>query len=114
MSLESFIGPEGNLLEIDKRHCQRLHVPMPVLTNEELAAIKHMDVKGWKTKTIDITFAQKNGEKGLVKALERICVEAESAIDEGYSLVVLSDRELPEARTFPFRRCSPAVQFIIT
>ena len=43
MSLECYIGPEGNLLETTERHCRRLLVPHPILTNEELAAIKQID-----------------------------------------------------------------------
>ncbi|MFI4874182.1 MAG: glutamate synthase central domain-containing protein, partial [Blastopirellula sp. JB062] len=56
MSLECYIGPEANLLETTAEHAHRLLVPHPILTNEELAAIKHIDTRGWKTKTIDITF----------------------------------------------------------
>ncbi|MFQ5733256.1 MAG: glutamate synthase large subunit [Planctomycetaceae bacterium] len=56
MSLECFIGPEGNLLDTTEQQCHRLAVPHPILTNEELAAIKHVDHRGWKTRTIDITY----------------------------------------------------------
>ena len=98
MSLECYIGPEGNLLEAEASDCHRLLVPHPILTNEELASLKHMDHRGWKTRTIDITWPRSEGEAGLVKALDRICSEAESAIDEGYSLIVLSDREMSADR----------------
>ena len=56
MSLGCFIGPEGNLLDTTERQCHRLVVPNPILTNEELAAIRHLNYRNWKTKTIDITF----------------------------------------------------------
>jgi glutamate synthase (NADPH/NADH) large chain len=92
MSLQCYIGPEDNLLELKEEHANRLRIPHPILTNEELAALKHMDHRGWKTKTIDITFLRSDGQAGMLAALERICLEAETAIDEGYSLVVLSDR----------------------
>ena len=92
MSLECYIGPERNLLETTEKHAHRLLIPHPILTNEELAALRHIDHRGWRTKTIDITFA-KSGS-GLVEALERICTEAEQAIEEGFSLVVLSDRNI--------------------
>lgn len=94
MSLECYIGPEANLLETTAEHCHRLLVPHPILSNEELAALKHMDYRGWKSKTIDITFGRNEGVDGLLAALDRICREAESAIDEGYSLVILSDRAI--------------------
>jgi glutamate synthase (NADPH/NADH) large chain len=92
MSLECYIGPEGNLLETTAKNAHRLHLPHPILSNEQLAAIKHVNYRGWKAKTIDITFARDEGPSGLVSALDRISMEAELAIDEGYQLVVLSDR----------------------
>ncbi|GIW94157.1 MAG: glutamate synthase [Pirellulaceae bacterium] len=98
MSLECYIGPERNLLETTPEHCQRLLLPHPILTNEELAAIKHIDIRGWRTRVIDITYPVAEGVDGLVPALERICQEAEQAIDEGYSLVVLTDRAVSAER----------------
>ncbi len=92
MSLECYIGPEGNLLETTEEQCHRLLVPHPILTNEELAAMKSLDYRGWKTQTIDITWPRSEGPEGLKSALERICQEASQAIAEGYSLIVLSDR----------------------
>ena len=92
MSLECYIGPEGNLLESTEAQCHRLAVPHPILTNEELATIKHLDYRGWKTKTIDITYPKNLGVAGLKMSLDRICGEARQAIKDGYSLVILSDR----------------------
>ena len=94
MSLECYIGPEQNLLETTPEHANRLLIPHPILTNEEMAAIKSMDHKGWKSKIIDITYPRSEGTAGLTAALDRICTEAEQAIDDGYSIVVLSDRAI--------------------
>ncbi len=98
MSLECFIGPEGNLLETGEGRAHRLQLPHPILTNEELAALKHIDHRGWKAQTIDITYARSEGKAGLTRALQRICDEASQAIADGYSLVVLSDREIDAER----------------
>ena len=98
MSLECYIGPERNLLTTTPQHCQRLLIPHPILTNEELAAIKHMSNKGWQTKTLDVTFDKSKGPSGLVATLDRISREAEEAIDEGYTIVVLSDRDVSSSR----------------
>jgi glutamate synthase (NADPH/NADH) large chain len=94
MSLECYIGPEQNLLEVTPEHAHRLLIPHPILTNSELAAIEKIDHRGWKTKKIDITFPRSQGKPGLHAALQRICTEAEQAIDDGYSIVILSDREV--------------------
>ena len=96
MSLECYIGPERNLLAATPEHSHRLLIPHPILSNEELAAVKHMDHRGWRTKTIDITFPREQGTSGLSAALDRICAETEAAIAEGFSLVILSDRNVNE------------------
>ncbi|VAW51537.1 Glutamate synthase [NADPH] large chain, partial [hydrothermal vent metagenome] len=98
MSLECYIGPEGNLLETTEQHAHRLRVPHPILTNEELAALKHLDYRGWKTKTIDITYEKSEGVSGLAKRLDVVCTEASAAIKDGYSLLVLSDRNISAER----------------
>ena len=94
MSLECYIGPEQNLLDTTPRHAHRLRVPHPILTNGELRALKNMDYRGWHARTIDITWPLEEGEAGLEAALDRVCSEAEGAIDDGYQLVILSDRPL--------------------
>jgi glutamate synthase (NADPH/NADH) large chain len=94
MALNCYIGPEQNLLETTEAHCHRLRIPHPILSNEQLAALKRMDHRGWKSKVIDITFPSRSGRSGLVAALDRICAEASSAIAEGFSLIVLSDRSV--------------------
>ena len=86
MSLECYIGPEANLLTTTEKHCHRLLIEHPILSNEQLAAIKHMDHRGWKTKTIDITWPKSEGSTGLTSALDRICNEAEHAIAEWFSI----------------------------
>lgn len=98
MSLECFIGPEGNLLEITEQHAHRLRIPHPILSNEEMAALKHIDHKGWTAHVIDITYDKSEGVKGLEKALDRICEEASQAIKDENSLIVLSDRNISESR----------------
>jgi glutamate synthase (NADPH) large chain len=98
MSLECYVGPEGNLLATTEEQANRLLLPHPILTNEELAAIEDLDHRGWKSKLIDITYSRDEGEAGLLKRLERICREAEQAIENGYSLVVLSDRGVSAER----------------
>ena len=99
MSLECYIGPERNLLETTEEHAHRLRVPHPILSNEQLAALKHMNHRGWQ-------HARRSTSPGRAakarpawrKALDRICAEAEAAIDDGYSLVVLSDRAIGRDR----------------
>jgi len=95
MTLECYIGPERNLLEATPEHCHRLQLSHPTLTNEQLVQLKDMDHRGWKSKVIDITFerhAEGGPTEALMNGIERICRDTSQAIEEGYSLVILSDR----------------------
>jgi glutamate synthase (NADPH/NADH) large chain len=92
MSLEAYIGPERNLLETTPEHCHRLLIQHPILTNEELARIKEMNHRGWKTKVIDMVFDRAGGAQALREALDRICEQTTQAIKDGYSIAILSDR----------------------
>ncbi len=98
MSLECYIGPEQNLLAATPMHCHRLLVDHPILTNEELAALAHIDYTGWHSKVIDITFDRSEGKEGLIRTLDRIAIEAEEAADAGIQLVILSDRKVSKDR----------------
>ncbi len=86
------IGPEGNLLQSAPVSCRQIKIHSPVLTNEELARIRDMDLPGFKTKTISILFRVKEGGTGLEHALENVYAQADAAITEGYTFIILSDR----------------------
>ena len=100
MALECYIGPERNLLEATPAHAQRLRLPHPIISNDELAALANMDYRNWRSKTIDITYplAAANDLDALRDALHRIGDEAKQAIADGYSLVILSDRAIAADR----------------
>ncbi|MBU2098108.1 MAG: glutamate synthase large subunit, partial [Gammaproteobacteria bacterium] len=97
MSLECFIGPEGNLLETNEKQAHRLSLKHPILSNKQLQTIRNMDYKGLRSKVIDITYDAK-AENGYVDALDRICAEASQAISDGYAFVILSDRKISKSR----------------
>ncbi len=98
MSLECYIGPEQNLLDATPAHCHRLLVEHPILTNEEVAALKHIHHDGWGSRVIDITFDRSEGKVGMSQTLDRIAAEAEAAADAGIQLVVLSDHGVSHDR----------------
>ncbi|HUV07812.1 MAG TPA: glutamate synthase central domain-containing protein, partial [Spirochaetia bacterium] len=92
MSLGCSVGPEGNLLAASKYHCARLYLEHPFLNGRDLAALKMIDYRGWRCRTLDITYPVSEGTGGLLATLDRICREADDAIREGYALILLSDR----------------------
>lgn len=95
MSLEAYVGPQGNLLEMDESQCHRLLLPSPVLSIEEFKALMNISVlyPNWSVKVIDITFPKKEGVQGYMDALDRICDAATEGITNGDNILVLSDRE---------------------
>ncbi len=102
MSLQAYMGPEGNLLDIRPTDCHRMLVPHPILRNDWLAAVKRLNRDGWRAKVIDITLDRRELHvwrgQALIDALDRVCAEASQAIAEGFSLIVLSDREIGAQR----------------
>ena len=97
MSLECLIGPEGNLLENDENNVRRLKITNPILSNAELNSIKNISIGTWKTKTIDLTFEARSGLEGMKQRLKEICIEAEDAIKDSYSFIILSDKNISKS-----------------
>jgi len=100
MSLACYIGPEGNLLEIDPEQCHRLFLPSPILSLEELDEIRIIQKfkAMWSVKTIDITYPKSDGIPGYLTAVDRVCNEVSQAISQGYKIAILSDAAVSSDR----------------
>lgn len=92
MSTETAIGSEQNLLKPGPEHARLIELKSPVLTNEEFAKLKHLDLPGFKSITLPILFSAAEGPEGLGKAMDDLCKKVGQAIRDGYNVVVLSDR----------------------
>ncbi|MEH6648683.1 MAG: glutamate synthase large subunit [Motiliproteus sp.] len=94
MSLRTYVGGSLNLLEETPRHCHKVEIKQPLLTNPQLMKLKHIDHDHFQSKTLDTVF-RANGKPGsLEKALDRICYYAKDAVEDGYSIIILSDRAI--------------------
>ncbi|HEX6450024.1 MAG TPA: glutamate synthase large subunit, partial [Trebonia sp.] len=95
-SLSRTFGPESNLLEPTPASARQIVVPFPVIEEEDLAKLVHVNrdgnLRGFAAHTIDGLFDQRGGGKGLRERLAEICTEATNAIEDGARLIVLSDR----------------------
>ena len=97
MSLTEYIGAVGtNILTPDASNCKMVRLPQPVLTNTQLDILCNIRYKGFKTKKLSILFDANRGENGLQLALDYLCKEAESCVDEGVNYIILSDRDIDE------------------
>ncbi|WP_371096449.1 glutamate synthase large subunit [Streptomyces sanglieri] len=95
-SLRSTLGPSGNLLEPNAASCRSVTLPFPVIDNDELAKLIHInadgDMPGMKAATLSGLYRVGGGGDALAARIEEICTEVDAAIEDGARLVVLSDR----------------------
>jgi glutamate synthase (NADPH/NADH) large chain len=93
MSLKLYIGcQEANMFEPKPEQCKMVRLENPILTNEDLDILTHLDYKGFRTITLRMLFPAAEGTKGLEAAIDALCRRAEEAVDKGYNYIVLSDR----------------------
>src|SRR5690606_10521569 len=94
-SMSLGIGPERNLLDATPLHAAQVVLDFPVLDNDELAKIQHLDPTPGSatTATIRGTYRTADGAESLPRRLAAMCAEVDDAIDKGAEFIVLSDRE---------------------
>ncbi len=92
MSLSSHVGGSLNLLEESPEHCITLELTTPILSNNELEKIRYIDHRHLQTKTI-YTYFKADGVPGsLEKGLTRVCQYVTDALEDGFTIIILSDR----------------------
>ena len=95
-SLQTTVGAEPNLLAATAASCRRLTLPFPVLDNDELAKIVHVnddgDLPEFQAVTVLGRYDVHGGGAALRHRLDEICVEVSEAIEDGARLIVLTDR----------------------
>ncbi|WP_338695537.1 glutamate synthase large subunit [Streptomyces sp. Q6] len=95
-SLRSSLGPGSNLLEPSAASCRSVTLPFPVIDNDELAKLIHInadgDMPGMKAATLSGLYRVSGGGDALAARIDEICAEADAALEAGARLIVLSDR----------------------
>ena len=96
-SLSGAIGPEHNLLDPGPASCRQIQLDFPVIDNDELAKIIHVnadgDHPGFQTHIVRGLFEVSGGGEGLRDRIAQIRIEVSEAISQGARLIVLSDRD---------------------
>jgi glutamate synthase (NADPH/NADH) large chain len=99
-ALGSTVGPEGNLLDPGPATCRQVVLPFPIVDNDELAKIVHInddgDLPGFRSVVISGLYRVAGGGLALKRALDSIRTQVSQAIDEGARIIVLSDRNADE------------------
>jgi glutamate synthase (ferredoxin) len=88
------LGSEANLLKPSPTSARIIELPTPILTEEELAKLEHLNVPGFKPVRLPILFKATDGAAGMERALEELFAKAREAIRNGHNLLILSDREV--------------------
>ena len=103
-SLGTITGPEQNLLEPMPASCRQIVLPYPVISDNDLAKIVHINdegnLPGFASHVVDGRYDPRGGGQGLRARLAVICAEVSAAIEAGARLIILSDRarEVPGGR----------------
>jgi len=94
-SLRLGLGPERNLLDWGPEHARTVSLDFPVIDNDELAKIRHIDraLPGRSTATIRGLYHFDAGPHTLQDRLTEMCAEADAAIERGAEFLILSDRD---------------------
>jgi len=94
MSLATFAGNNGNLLVEDPLDCHSVALKHPILNNHELEKIRSIDTGIFQAKTLQ-TYFRADGKPGsLQKGLDRLCRYAVDAVEDGFEVLILTDRAI--------------------
>jgi glutamate synthase (ferredoxin) len=91
-STETMVGARGGLLKPTPESCALIKLEQPLLKNDELEKLRHVDRKGFKAATLPILFKAADKAKGLEAALDQLFAAADKAIKDGATILILSDR----------------------
>jgi len=94
MSLATFIGNGGNVVDENKMHCHCVALEHPVLTSKELEKLRSIDTGVFQAKTLQTYFRADEKPGALEDGLARLCKYAEDAVDDGFEVIILSDRAI--------------------
>ncbi|WP_428510263.1 glutamate synthase-related protein [Roseateles sp.] len=102
MSLNSFIGPKPNLLDINAVNPpMRLEVSQPVLDFKDMARLRQIEAHThgkFKSYELDITYPLAWGHEGVEAQLASLCAEAVDAIKSGHNILIITDCGLSDSR----------------
>ncbi|HVD92491.1 MAG TPA: glutamate synthase large subunit [Vicinamibacterales bacterium] len=97
-TMGSTVGPEGNLLEPRPESCRQIKIEYPVIDNVQLARLRHVYLPAFRSTTIPTVFDPSRGGAGLERAVDELKQRASDAVDAGYTIVILSDRQADRDR----------------
>jgi glutamate synthase domain-containing protein 2/glutamate synthase domain-containing protein 1/glutamate synthase domain-containing protein 3 len=98
MSLNTYIGCEGNILDETPKNSHTLKLRHPIISNWRLEKLRSVKWGDFLATTLPALFPVAGGEGELEKAVEELCKSASAAIKSGYTLLIISDRGVDRDR----------------
>ena len=86
------LGNDFNIFELSEIHAKKLLIQNPVISNEDLDKIKHLEHRDFKAVSVPVLYEIHKGVNGLEKSLLKIIEDIERQIDSGANIIILSDR----------------------
>src|SRR5207244_4471935 len=97
-SMESTIGPERNLLKPEPESCRQITIRYPIIDNDELAKLVHVEARGFRSITLPMLYDAAGGGAALERAMDDLRRRASAAIAAGHNILILSDRGVAAGR----------------
>ena len=94
MSLTTYIGNHGNILEETPEQAHLIKIPRPIVTEEEIRRFENIGDKSFKAKVLKMQFPLGGDADVLEGALQNLAGDAVRAVSDGFDIIVLSDRDL--------------------
>ncbi len=86
------LGSDFNLFNISEKHCIKLRIQNPIISDEDLAKIRYLKNSSFKSYTVKTLYDIDSGFNGIENSLNSIIKSVEKAVDNDYNLIILSDR----------------------
>ena len=97
MTLAGYLGSlQENVLETSPMHVKMVRFRNPVISNTYFQVVKNLRYKGFSATNLLLHFDANKGAEGLKSAVDQLCIDAESAVDEGKNYIILSDRGIDQ------------------
>src|SRR5258705_3449070 len=97
-SMASTIGPEGNLLDPRPESCRQITIKDPVVDNDQLAKLRYVSAPGFKSITLPMLFDPREDGPGMEQAMDDLARQASDAVEAGYTILIVSDRDADRDR----------------
>ena len=95
-SLVTTIGAERDLFQETPEHCRQLKLDGPILSSSQYTRLRAIDRNDLRVATVTTLFPVEEGGRGLERRLNELCRNAARAVEQGASLLILSDRGVNE------------------